>query len=197
MKVLRIDPSGTLREVNVAGSLGSINFTKERFTLTPVDVSNGFVALASTPIANSLTVMVGVTTRVEIRDYTVSTVMGVSRLNFAGPLGAAGVSALEANDEVSVEYAIEPITELTEFVKYSHTLTAADISNQYIDLPDLIQELSLDMIVDCLLMSEDLHYQIEQLPTFTRIHLIGPLASAGVSALVEGEEVFFQYAISS
>lgn len=197
MKVLRIDPTGTLREVNVAGSLGSINFTKERFTLTPTDVFNGYVTLASNPIENSLTVMVGVTTRVEVRDYTVDTVFGVSRLNFIGPIGASGVSGLETGDEVSVEYAIEPITELTEFVKYSHTLTSSDISNQYIDLPDLIQELSLDMIVDCLLMTEDLHYQIEQLGTFTRIHLTGSLAAAGVCALVVGEEVHFQYAVNA
>lgn len=194
MKVLRIDSSGTLREVNVAGDLGSINFTKERFTLSPIDVANGYVELASNPVESSLTVMVGVTTRVEVRDYSVQTVGGVSRIVFEGPLSILGVSGIETGDEVSVEYAIQPITALTEFVKYSHTLTATDISNQYIDLPDLIQDLSLDMIVDCLLLSEDVHYSIEQNPSFTRIHLIGPISAIGSCALVEGEEIHFQYA---
>lgn len=197
MKVLRLDPSGTLREVNVAGSLGSINFTKEYFVLTNDDISNGYLTLASVPIENSLKVMVGLTARIEIRDYLVETILGTCKLIFTGPLGASGVSALEQGDEISIEYAIQPITELTEFVKYSHELTPVDILNQYVDLPHLIQELSLTLIIDCLLMSEDIHYQIEQLASHTRIHLIGSLASDGVSAMEEGEKLDFQYAINS
>lgn len=196
-KVLRIDSAGVLREVNVAQTLSTVNFAKEYFILEPSDVIAGYVTLAATPVLSSVTVMLGPTARVEGRDYLVETIGVTTRIVFAGPLAFAGVTSIESGDELAVEYALDPVQDSTEFRKHSIVLTEEDISNQFVDLPELAQDLSVDLIIDCLMMVENREYTLEALPGKTRVHFAGDIGLIGPAALVAGEQVHFQYAVTS
>lgn len=94
----------------VAGAFGKVqgqinalssatqSFGKESFTLIAGDITNGYVDLAQTPLANSLRVfVVGSPEQEQGVDYTVST----NRVTFAGDLAAE----LVAGDKLIVNYA--------------------------------------------------------------------------------------------
>lgn len=73
---------------------------KENFVLTNTDISNGYVDLTRLAIAESTVVNLGGIEQHEDDDYTVSTVGGISRITFIGPLLAAVVPG----DKVYIRY---------------------------------------------------------------------------------------------
>jgi hypothetical protein len=86
----------------VSGQIGSAAKTpaKEVFTLVSQDITNGYVDLAQTIVANSQTVApAGGPEQLPTTDYTLSTVSSKTRVTFAGDL-----LLLEAGDKLIVSY---------------------------------------------------------------------------------------------
>jgi len=73
---------------------------KENFVLTNTDISNGYVDLTRLAVDESTVINLGGIEQHEGDDYTVSTVGGVTRLTFIGPLLAAVVPG----DKVYIRY---------------------------------------------------------------------------------------------
>lgn len=73
---------------------------KENFVLTNTDISNGYVDLTRLAVDESTVINLGGIEQQEDDDYTVSTVGGVTRLTFVGPLLAAVVPG----DKVYIRY---------------------------------------------------------------------------------------------
>jgi hypothetical protein len=77
---------------------------KQSFTLTPTDISNGYVDLAFTAIADSLDLVFNGLLQGEGVEYTLApSGGGVTRLTFAGAL-ASGDGALISGDVINVKY---------------------------------------------------------------------------------------------
>lgn len=85
-------------------ALEGIQHRKEKFTLTSTDISNGYVDLSMEAIANSEMVFVGALYFHSTDHYSVSTVGGVTRLTWTGPVAVGGASELVAGDIVYVRY---------------------------------------------------------------------------------------------
>ena len=77
--------------------------------------------------------------------------------------------------------------------KERFTLQSSDISNQYIDLSELVVAESLIFSFDGLIQDESLEYTTSSVGGVTRVTFIGDLATGGFSALVTGDLVSFQY----
>lgn len=77
--------------------------SREVITLVAGDITNQYVDLASTPLANSVSFEIsGAPTQVEGVDWSVST----NRITFLGELATAGAAALEAGDVLQVTYRV-------------------------------------------------------------------------------------------
>ena len=99
-QVLKTDGSGVLSWVTQSG--GSTN-GRETFTLSGAQITAQAVALANTPLANSVTFVVkGGVPLLEGASYDFS-VSGVN-VNFLNDIGTGGVSALVAGDIVQISY---------------------------------------------------------------------------------------------
>ncbi len=91
--------------VSSAVSAAAIDFHKEKITLAAGDISSQYVNLAFLIDEDSIVAFVA---RLGIHkgdDFTLSTVSGVTRLTFAGPLATVGNSALVAGDVLYITYA--------------------------------------------------------------------------------------------
>lgn len=196
MKVLRIDSAGTLREVNVSGDFGTINFAKEIRLITLAEQLSGYVELLGTPIENSVILEVGGTSQLEGIDYTVTQVLGVYRVNFINDLGFGGSAAIAESDRIVITYAVTPIVPSVEFRKKSVLLSLTDIMNQYVDLPEPILDLSEKFMCSGLSFVEGVHYNLEQIGGFTRVHFAGDLSSGGLSSLEPGDLIQVVYAVN-
>lgn len=84
-------------------TVGSGAPKKESFTLSPTDISNGYVTLAYLAQADTMFLVLNGVIQSEGVDYTLSTVLGVTRLTFAGGL-ASGGGALASGDTLNVQY---------------------------------------------------------------------------------------------
>ena len=84
----------------------------------------------------------------------------------------------------------------TVFGKESKTLIAGDITNQYIDLAQVIIANSLDFMVNGLIFNEGVDYSVSLTGGVggkTRVSFLGDLATAGAAALVAGDVVYVKY----
>ena len=80
-------------------------FGKETLTLNGTDITNQYKDLAVQIRASSLNLSFGGVIQREGVDYTLSTVLGVTRITFAGDLATGGASELVATDELDAQYA--------------------------------------------------------------------------------------------
>ena len=85
-------------------ALEAVTSRKEKFVLSSGDLMSGHVDLAVTCKADSELVFIGSLYAHDGDDYTVSTVNGKTRITFAGPLAAGGLSQLTEGDAVYVRY---------------------------------------------------------------------------------------------
>lgn len=194
MKVLRLDSSGVLREVNVSGDFGGVNFYQETRPATLAEVTQGFINLLAEPVANSVFFSVDSVAQMEGADYQIEASSGIFRLVFLGDLAAGGLTAIEPGDLISILHAVEPIAPTTVFQKVNFTLTSADILAQSVNLPNKPLDLSTKIISSGLIFSEDYDYTLEDAGTFTRVKFSGDLAEFGPAALEVGDVLQVLYA---
>lgn len=80
--------------------------------------------------------------------------------------------------------------------KESITLSGTNITNQYVDLAQTILANSLDFMVAGLIMNEGVDYSVSLTGGAggkTRVSFLGDLATAGASALVATDVIYFKY----
>lgn len=102
-------------------------------------------------------------------------------------------SALQALETSLESVAASPIS----FGKESFTISAGDITNQYIDLLQVIKASSLDFMFSGLVHREGADYSVSLTGGAggkTRITFLGQLATAGASELVATDVVYVKYA---
>ena len=85
-------------------AIEAVTSRKEKIVLSADDASNGYIDLAVTCKADSEMVFIGSLYAHDGDDYTVSTTNNKTRIFFAGPLAAGGVSQLVTGDVVYVRY---------------------------------------------------------------------------------------------
>jgi len=85
-------------------AIEAVTSRKEKFVLSSTDLMSGYVDLAVTCKADSELVFIGSLYAHDGDDYTVSTVNSKTRITFAGPLAAGGLSQLTEGDAVYVRY---------------------------------------------------------------------------------------------
>jgi len=78
--------------------------TKEKFTLTSTDISNGYINLGEVVTPNSEMIFVGSLYMHPTDSYTLSTVDGVTRVTWANEVAAGGATELVEGDVVYVRY---------------------------------------------------------------------------------------------
>lgn len=78
--------------------------TKEKFTLTSTDISNGYIDLGEVATPNSEMIFVGSLYLHPTDSYTLSTVGGVTRVTWANEVAAGGATELVEGDVVYVRY---------------------------------------------------------------------------------------------
>jgi hypothetical protein len=80
------------------------NFLKQIVTLSPTDISNGYIDLASEHLPESTVIGVGQRVNLyETLDYTVSVVSSVTRVTFAGPSAVGGAEELVSGDILYIQ----------------------------------------------------------------------------------------------
>ena len=89
--------------VDAAVSAG-VNSNKQAITLSGTDISNQYVDLAQLTKPNTLIFEVGGVVQIEGADYSLSTVLGVTRVTFLGDLATGGAAALVAGDIANFQY---------------------------------------------------------------------------------------------
>lgn len=196
MKVLRIDPSGVLREVNVSGDFGSINFAHEPRTVTLSESLSGEIELLSLAVANSVILQVSGVVQLEGVDFQVLTAGSVSKIVFLNDLALGGISQIVQGDKVSVTYSVNPIVPTVEFKKEQIVISPTDVINQYFDLADTVVDLSEKFVCSGLLFTEGVHYSLEDTGGITRVHFEGDLSSVGLSPLQPGDLIEVLYAVN-
>ena len=80
--------------------------------------------------------------------------------------------------------------------KENFTLSAGDITNQYLDLAEPITANSLDFCVSGLVFNEGVDYTVSLTGGaggVTRVTFAGDLATAGAAALIAGDVVYVKY----
>lgn len=107
---------------------------------------------------------------------------------------SAEQSARETADEELSDriYALETF-EPSSPAKAKFTLTALNISNGYIDLPDVVVGDSEHVFVGSLYVHPSDSYTTSTVNGVTRITWAGEVASGGISELVEGDVVYVRY----
>lgn len=100
---------GTAESAISALEGASVEFVKEKFTLSAGDITNGYIDLANLAIAASINAFVDRLAIHATDDYTLSTVGGVTRITFAGSLITVGQEKLSAGDVVRVVYCKQAI----------------------------------------------------------------------------------------
>lgn len=196
MKVLRIDSAGILKEVNVSGDFGEINFTQEPRILTLAEKVSGVIELLSSPVENSVSFQVDGVSQIEGTDFTVAEVSGVYRITLINDLATGGISELIAGDKLLITYAVQPIVPTVEYRKEQITLGISDIINQYFDLSDQVIDLSEKFVCSGLLFTQGIHYSLETTGGISRVHFEGSLASGGLTPLEAGDVVEVVYAVN-
>lgn len=88
----------------IAGVTAVVSGSKEVFTLTSTDITNGYVDCQHLSIANTMIVSSGGVMHQETDNYTLSTVGGVTRVTFTGDLVDPASSKLVAGDKVYIQY---------------------------------------------------------------------------------------------
>lgn len=74
--------------------------------LDATDISNGYINLPDLVVPNSVIAFVDRLAIHETEEFTLSTVGGVTRITFTGPLVSPGQQSLDANDNIYVKYQI-------------------------------------------------------------------------------------------
>lgn len=81
----------------------------EKFVLSSGDITAGYVTLSFAAVQHSIQASVDRLLIHQGDDFTVSTVGGVTRLTFTGPLVGAGAEKLQANDVIRVQACKKPL----------------------------------------------------------------------------------------
>lgn len=102
-KPVVLNPDGKLSSSLLEPTTG---FKKQSFTLSAMDIANGYVTLAMQPIQDSLDVIVHGVVMNEGIDFELQEVSGQTRVVFLGQLAASGDAALEENELIRVKYAV-------------------------------------------------------------------------------------------
>jgi hypothetical protein len=100
---LAVQVDGVTVKINGSNQLEGLKPTKENFTLSATNITNGYIDLAHTVQTGSVLLFATGLLQLEGTDYTLSTVSSVTRVTFAGDLIAAG-TALVAGDKLTVAY---------------------------------------------------------------------------------------------
>lgn len=87
--------------------------------------------------------------------------------------------------------ALQGTPSLTGF-KGSKTLSAGDVSNQYIDLPYIVYPGTLQLSVARVMLYEDEDYSLSTVGGVSRVTFSGASASSGAEALVSGDVLRFK-----
>lgn len=87
--------------------------------------------------------------------------------------------------------ALQGTPSLTGF-KGSKTLSAGDVSNQYIDLPYVVYPGTLQLSVARVMLYEDEDYSLSTVSGVSRVTFSGASASSGAEALVSGDVLRFK-----
>jgi hypothetical protein len=82
------------------------------------------------------------------------------------------------------------------FQKEKFTLTSTDITNQYVDLPDLINETSLMAFNMRLALHFSDDYTLSTVGGVTRFTFAGDSATGGSSPLMAGDVLRFSYVLA-
>jgi hypothetical protein len=101
--------------------------------------------------------------------------------------------ALQALETELESVASSPIS----FGKESISLSAGDITNQYVDLAETIKASSLDFMFSGLVQREGTNYTVSLTGGaggVTRVTFAGQLATSGASELVASDVIYFKYA---
>lgn len=80
---------------------------KKKIVLTSTDLSNGYIDLDHTALANCIQVFVNRVAVHETDDYSISVVGGKTRLTFVGEIAVGGISQLEVDDVIRITYQYE------------------------------------------------------------------------------------------
>lgn len=183
-----------------SGSGGSSDLKQEtmkveNFTLTPTNISNGYVDLASTPLVNSVIVLVkGLGNALEGSSYDY-TVIG-TRVTFHNELVTGG-GALATGDVVQIRYATEGSTKRV-WQTETFVLDSGDISNGYLDLAAVALEESTTLSgkgYGNFIEGSTFDYTVNLTGGSggkTRVSLLNDLISGG-GALVVGDVVQIHY----
>jgi hypothetical protein len=96
--------SNTIRFFNgtIWADIGGSSYLVDEFTLTPTNISNGFVTLSSAPAipADTILTVIGGPMQSYGIDYTVSG----AQLSFINSLAFGGISALVSGDKLVIQY---------------------------------------------------------------------------------------------
>ena len=112
-----------------------------------------------------------------------------------GALAAANAETARATAAEAALSARTSALEAVVFAKYKVTLSSTDITNQYVNLPDLAIAYSIVGFVDRLAIHEGAaeDYTVSTVGGVTRITFKNDIATGGVSALVIGDSIYFKY----
>ena len=98
-----------------------------------------------------------------------------------------------AQDAATKAYVDAQIVSGTNFVKQVITLSATDISNQYVDLStEHLADSTIIGVGQRVNLYETLDYSLSVVGGVTRVSFIGPSASGGAEELVEGQVLYVQ-----
>lgn len=97
---IKLDDGTELQISLVAGA----NAAKENFTLDSTDIANQYITLSDEATSNSVILSFNGLIQQEGSDYSLSTVLGVTRITFLGSLATGGQSELMAGDVLNVQY---------------------------------------------------------------------------------------------
>jgi hypothetical protein len=100
---LAVQVDGVTVKINGSNQLEGLKPTKESFTLSATNITNGYIDLSHVVQTGSVLFFATGLLQLEGTDYTLSTVSSVTRVTFAGDLTAAG-TALVSGDKITVAY---------------------------------------------------------------------------------------------
>lgn len=197
MKVLQLTQTGAIQEVQIASTLGAVNFSRVIVTVTPEIITQNSVLLTSTAIENTVSVSISGVVLQEGDAFQVvqNATYAVTEVQFLSPLQSGGLIALEVGDVLVIDFGVEPTLAPIEFKKQTVTVTPQIVADQYFDLPDVAQEYGLKFFISGLQMTESVDYTSSTASSVTRISFIGDLSTLGVSAIIAGDVLEIHYSV--
>lgn len=138
-------------------------------------------------------------TRSTDTDADAEVTMGMSTYVTKGTVNARTGWLLTTDDPIVVgttvlDFVQVPIPDVITFAKETLVLDSTDITNQYVDLAQLVRAGSLNLSFGGVIQREGVDYTLSEVSSVTRITFAGDLATGGASELVDTDELDAQYA---